>query len=314
MRALTLTSFAGLDGVVLAEVPEPEVSDDAVVVRVHASALGPWDIATTEGLFVAAGGLATFPQTLGWDFAGIITAVGSAVPEWAPGDRVLGFSPQPWSGIGVVADSVAMPPSLLSALPPGLDFVAGAALPVTALTAKLAVQTAAVGAGTAALVIGAAGAVGGCVLELGRDLGAHMIASVSAGDFDAVRHLGASDCVDRAGDVAAQVRQLAPDGVQATIDLVGPAVWDAAMAATADGGRFVTTSPMGLPDSVRDITTVAIGVQPDPESLAALAQRCASGSLTSRVAAVTPLADARVALEAVRNGQGRGKQVLDLGR
>jgi hypothetical protein len=64
MRALTLTRFGGLDGVVLTDVAEPEMPDDAVTVRVHTVALAKWDVTTTEGVFVAMGGMTTFPQVV----------------------------------------------------------------------------------------------------------------------------------------------------------------------------------------------------------------------------------------------------------
>ena len=50
---------------------------------------------------------------------------GPAVTQWKPGDRVLGFSPQPWSGIGAIAERIALPPDLIAALPAGLDFTQG---------------------------------------------------------------------------------------------------------------------------------------------------------------------------------------------
>ena len=221
MRALTLTSFGGLDSVLLTDVAEPEMPDDAVTVRVHAVALAPWDVGTTEGAFVAMGGMTTFPQVLGWDFAGVIASAGSAVTDWQPGDRVLGFSPQPWTEIGVLADLVVLPPSLIAALPAELDFIAAATLPVTSLTAQQIVDAGGLQGGTTALVIGAAGNVGGVVVQLGRARGARMIASVGTADFGHVRDLGAADAVDRAGDVAAQVRDLAPKGADVTIDLAG---------------------------------------------------------------------------------------------
>jgi len=315
MRALTLTSFGGLDGVVLTDVAEPEMPDDAVTVRVHAVALAKWDVTTTEGVFVAMGGMTTFPQVLGWDFAGVISSAGSSVAGWEPGDRVLGFSPQPWTGIGVIAELVVLPPSMIAALPAELDFIAGATLPVTSLTAQQIVDASGLRDGTAALVIGAAGAVGGVVVQLGRDRGARMIASVGSADFGRVRDLGAADAVDRAGDVAAQVKDLVPEGVDVTIDLVGPAVWQSALAATRTGGRLITTSgPGSLPDVERGITALPVKVQPDAASLTSLAERYANRSLTmtTTVAGVFPLPRARQALEAVSRGKGREKYVLDL--
>ena len=315
MRALTLTSFGGLDGVVLTDVAEPEMPDDAVTVRVHAVALAKWDVTTTEGVFVAMGGMTTFPQVLGWDFAGVISSAGSSVAGWEPGDRVLGFSPQPWTGIGVIAELVVLPPSMIAALPAELDFIAGATLPVTCLTAQQIVDAGGLRDGTAALVIGAAGAVGGVVVQLGRDRGARMIASAGSADFGRVRDLGAADAVDRAGDVAAQVKDLVPEGVDVTIDLVGPAVWQSALAATRTGGRLITTSgPGSLPDVERGITALPVKVQPDAASLTSLAERYANRSLTmtTTVAGVFPLPRARQALEAVSRGKGREKYVLDL--
>src|SRR5258707_2122738 len=181
MRAITLTSFGGLDGVVLTDVAEPEMPDDAVTVRVHAVALAKWDVTT-------------------------------------------------------------------------------------------------------ALVIGAAGAVGGVVVQLGRDRGARMIASVGSADFGRVRYLGAADAVDRAGDVAAQVKDLVPEGVNVTIDLVGPAVWQSALAATRTGGRLITTAgPGSLPDVERGITALPVKVQPDAASLTSLAERYPKRSLTMKL-------------------------------
>src|SRR5216683_1389627 len=299
MRAITLTNFGGLDGVVLTDVAEPEMPDHAVTVRVHAVALAKWDVTTTEGVFVAMGGMTTFPQVLGWD----------------PGDRVLGFSPQPWTGTGVIAELVVLPPSMIAALPTELDFIAGATLPVTCLTAQQIVDAGGLRDGTAALVIGAAGAVGGVVVQLGRDRGARMIASAGSADFGRVRDLGAADAVDRAGDVAAQVKDLVPEGVDVTIDLVGPAVWQSALAATRTGGRLITTSgPGSLPDVERGITARPVKVQPDAASLTSLAERYANRSLTmtTTVAGVFPLPRARQALEAVSRGKGREKYVLDL--
>jgi NADPH:quinone reductase len=315
MRALTLTSFGGLDGVVLTDVAEPEMPDDAVTVRVHAVALAKWDVTTTEGVFVAMGGMTTFPQVLGWDFAGVISSAGSSVAGWEPGDRVLGFSPQPWTGTGVIAELVVLPPSMIAALPAELDFIAGATLPVTCLTAQQIVDAGGLRDGTAALVIGAAGAVGGVVVQLGRDRGARMIASAGSADFGRVRDLGAADAVDRAGDVAAQVKDLVPEGADVTIDLVGPAVWQSALAATRTGGRLITTSgPGSLPDVDRGITALPVKVQPDAASLTSLAERYANRSLTmtTTVAGVFPLPRARQALEAVSRGKGREKYVLDL--
>src|SRR5271165_2386168 len=85
-----LNSFAGLDGLELAQVPDPVPRDGEQLVKVRAASLGPWDRYSTEGAFVAMGGSSEFPQVQGWDFAG----------QTIDGRRVLGFVPQPWMGVG----------------------------------------------------------------------------------------------------------------------------------------------------------------------------------------------------------------------
>lgn len=81
MRALVLTSFDGPSATRLAEVPDPAPDDDAALVAVQAAGVGAWDLQTTQGAFAGAGGVTTFPQVLGWDFTGTVTAIGARVRD-----------------------------------------------------------------------------------------------------------------------------------------------------------------------------------------------------------------------------------------
>ena len=311
VRAVVLRSFDGLGGVDVSEVDAPVVADDGVLIRVVYAALGPWDVATTHGAFASAGGGNGFPQVLGWDFAGIVESVGGRVSGFAPGERVLGFSPQPWSGIGALAELIAVPAGTIAAVPTGLDLPAAAALPVSGLTAMLTLDTAKVVSVDAVLVVGATGGVGGFVTQLARARGARVIASVAASAADAARQLGASEVVDRDGDLAGQVKALVGPGADVTIDLVGPRVWPAELAATRDGGRFVTTTPAAAPHE-RRITATSVAVQPDPSTLATLAQACAQGQLVSRVARIVPLDQTIDALAVLERARANGKTVVNV--
>src|SRR5580692_7322386 len=142
MRAFVLTGFDGPSATALTEVADPVTGDDSVLVAVQAAGVGAWDAQTSRGAFAGAGGLTTFPQVLGWDFAGTVTRVGTGVTGWQPGDPVLGFSPQPWTGAGAFAEAIAVPASALARRPDGLAVEAAAALPVSILTADLAVRAA----------------------------------------------------------------------------------------------------------------------------------------------------------------------------
>ena len=311
MRALTLNSFDGPDAVTVGDVADPTPADGEAVVTVEAAGVGSWDAISTRGGFAALGGLTTFPQVLGWDFSGTVAEVGPGVTGWTAGDRVFGFSPQPWTGRGVYAEAVALPVELLARIPDGIDATAAAAMPGAILTAQLAVDTAELSAGQTVLVIGATGVVGGFVTQLARAAGAQVIASVSAGQAEEAQRLGASQRVDRAGDVAAQVRSAHPGGVDVLIDFVGPDAWSGALAALRDGGRFVTAVPPATPDE-RGIVASVLGVRPDPGQLTILARRVAAGEIEQRIAEVLPMNSGAEAVRRVEHGGASGKFVLDL--
>jgi NADPH:quinone reductase-like Zn-dependent oxidoreductase len=324
MRAFVLTGFDGPSATALTEVADPVTGDGSVLVAVQAAGVGAWDAQTSRGAFAGAGGLTTFPQVLGWDFAGTVTRVGTGVTDWQPGDPVLGFSPQPWAGAGAFAEAIAVPASALARRPAGLAVEAAAALPVSILTADLAVRAAvpdavlAAGAGTPAaaapsvLILGAVGGVGRLATQLAVAAGAVVIASVAADQAAMAAALGATLVVDRSESVADQV--LSRHGpVDAVIDLVGPAARAGIGAAIKDGGRFVSTVPYGDTPAERAIDSTSIQVLPNGARLAELAALAADGELRIAVGQVIPFAEAARALADVEAGAGPGKVVLDLG-
>lgn len=298
MRAIVLKSFAGVDGLELSEVADPEPADGERLVRVRAASLGPWDLAAADGAFVGAGGSSDFPQVQGWDFAG----------ETVEGDRVLGFVPQPWMSVGALAELISVPAGILTPLPDPLGFAEGSALPVCALTARLLVDAAAVGDGDLVLVTGAAGMVGGFVLQLAAARGARTVAAVRESDVDEARRLGAETTFDTGSGLEAQVRGQWQDGVDACIDTVG--LGADALVCVRDGGAFVTSVPLAVPDPAREIAPQTVQVQPDAEALAELAGRGAAGELTVRVAEVLPFERFRDGYDRLSHGGLHGKIVL----
>jgi NADPH:quinone reductase len=297
MRAVTLTSFSGLEALELADLPEPAPGEGDEVVSVKAVALGPWDLAAADGYFQQLGGSMTFPQIQGWDFSG----------QTADGRRVLGFTAQPWMGVGALAEQIAMPSALLAPLPDGLDWARGAALPVSALTARLLNEAATVSQGDVVLVTGAAGMVGGMAAQLAKARGARVVAAVRESDAAQARGLGAEATVSTGVDLPAEVRQGWPDGIDACLDTIGLA---AALTVVRDGGAFVTTQPTGVPPEQRGISAQAVQVQPDAAALGPLAGQAAGGDLTVRVAATVPLAEFRRGYDLMAQGGVRGKVVV----
>lgn len=298
MRAIVLNSFAGPDGLELAQVPDPTPRDGEQLVTVRAASLGPWDRSSTEGAFAAMGGSSEFPQVQGWDFAG----------ETIDGRRVLGFVPQPWMGVGAFAEQIAVPTAILAPLPEALGFPEGSTLPVCGLTARLLVEAAAVSAGDVVLVTGAAGMVGGFALQLARGRGARVVAAVRERDADVARRLGAETVVGTGTELEAAVRREWQDGVDACVDTVG--LGSRALACVRDGGAFVTSVPEAVPDAARGISPGTVQVQPDADATTELADRAAKGELTLRVAETLPFERFRDAYTRLERGGLPGKLVL----
>jgi NADPH:quinone reductase-like Zn-dependent oxidoreductase len=308
MLAAVLNGFDGPTSVTVAEREEPSAGEDQLLLEVSAAAVGPWDVQSTTGAFVALGGTSEFPQIPGWDFSGVVLEVGSAVSGWQVGDRAFGFSPQPWSGVGVFAERVALPAALLTPMPEQLDPITAATLPVAALTAQLAVDQAQISAGSSVLVIGAVGAVGGFVTQLARSNGARVIASVSESDRERALSLGAAVCVERDGDVAEQTLD-AVGSVDSLIDLVGPAARPSAIGALRPGGRFVTSIPGPLPKLPREASGEILAVQPNDEALQKIAAGVARGDILARIGETLALSDVREAYR-LSSTAGGAKTVL----
>jgi NADPH:quinone reductase-like Zn-dependent oxidoreductase len=300
VRAVVLTSFTGIDGLELSEVPDPVPGDGEQVVHVAAASLGPWDLANASGGFVAMGGSSQFPQVQGWDFAG----------RTEDGTAVMGFVAQPWMGAGALARQISVPGSILTPIPDGLGFPEASGLPVCALTARLLVDAAGVGADDVVLVTGAAGMVGGFAAQLAAGRGAHVEAAVRSADVDDARRLGAERTFDTAGGLEAAIRDEWPDGVDACIDTVGLA--GTGLQCVRDGGAFITSVPTAVPDSAREIAPTTVQVQPDAEALGDLAGRAAAGELTVRIAEVLPIERFHDGFERLAGGGVRGKLVFTL--
>jgi NADPH:quinone reductase-like Zn-dependent oxidoreductase len=298
VRAVVLSSFAGIEGLELSEVPSPTPAEGEELVRVRAASLGPWDLAGANGAFVSIGGSSEFPQVQGWDFAG----------ETVDGRGVMGFVAQPWMGAGAMAEEISVPTAILTALPDSLGFPEASALPVSALTARLLVDAAGVGRGDLVLVSGAAGMVGGFALQLAAGRGARVLAAVRSSDADEAQRLGAEMTFDTAGKIEAAIRSEWPDGVDACIDTIG--LGADGLDCVRDDGAFVTSITVAVPDAARGITPATVQVQPDAAALAELADRAVAGELTVRVGEVLPLERFREGYDRLQQGGLRGKVVL----
>ena len=221
MRAFVLQDFERQPTV--ADIPTPEAGPGQVLVRVRAASVNGIDLSIASGRLQ---GMLEydFPVVLGKDFAGTVEAVGSGVTGFAAGDRVFGVvsDPSPLSSRSF-AEYLAVPAGPnLTRIPEGVDFAAAGVLGLAGTAALQAVDAIAPTAGETVLVSGATGGVGAYAVQLVAARGATVIATAKPGEDAAfVRDLGASHSVDYTGDVAAQVRAIRPNGVDAVLHFAG---------------------------------------------------------------------------------------------
>ena len=235
MRAAIAREYGPPEVLRIEELPAPVLAPGAVRVRVRAAAVNFPDLLLLANRYQVS---APLPFTPGSELAGEVSECGPGVEVFAPGDPVYGATL-----VGAFAEEAVLPAAGLSRIPPGVDFAAAAAFGVAYTTAWGAlVSAAALREGETVLVLGAAGGVGLAAVELGRELGARVIAAASS---EAKRALclakGAAAAIDSAPEgLRERVREAAgPRGAEVVFDPVGGAASEPALRALAQGGRHV---------------------------------------------------------------------------
>jgi NADPH:quinone reductase-like Zn-dependent oxidoreductase len=300
MRAVALHAVPAAPEITDLPTPKPDAGE--VLVRVAAASVNGFDVATTAGMLQ---GMMEhrFPLVLGKDFAGIVEAVGDPTSRLAAGDAVFGVVMKPFLGTGSLAEYVTVSEAHgITTVPDGVSLSDAGALGLAGTAALNAIEALALSDGEPVLIVGATGGVGAIAVQYAAAAGAHVIATARPGtESGFVRELGASDVVDYTGDLAAQVRAIAPDGVPAALHLAG----DGAQVADllAPGGRLASTLGFG-PEALagRKATATAVMANPDPATLGRLAADVAAGRVRVPVTHAYPLQQAPQALRDFADG------------
>ena len=176
------------------DVPEPVLGDHDVLVEVHAAGLNQLDEKIRLGEFKQILPY-KLPQVLGHDVAGVVLQVGPEVRHFKPGDEV--FARPSKDSIGTFAERIAVPEEDLAIKPATISMEEAGSLPLVALTAWQAlVERGSVRPGQKVLIHAGAGGVGSIAIQLAKYLGATVATTVSAGNKDFVRELGADVVID----------------------------------------------------------------------------------------------------------------------
>lgn len=235
MRAVVVHRFMEPSELVVSEAPEPEVQPGTVAVEVRAAGCNFFDILMVKGQYQVK---PPFPFIPGAEIGGVVREVGEGVENFAVGDRVFASS-----GLGGFGEVAVAPATATYHLPKGMSFEEGAALPVIYPTSYAGlVFRADLQAGEDLLVHAAAGGVGIAAVQIGKALGARVIATAGGTEkLDVARRNGADDCIDYGKeDFVERVMELTDGkGADVIYDSVGGDVFDRSLKCIAWNGRLL---------------------------------------------------------------------------
>lgn len=315
MKAAAIEEFGGPEVISVMDLPEPLVGPDIVLIKTAAAGLNPADFKIREGRMTGRYPH-HFPIILGWDVAGVVEAVGPAVTEFKPGDRVCAYARKFCVEHGTYAEYVGVVEESVSPAPASVDLAHAAALPLASLTALQTISALEVISGETVLIHGGSGGVGSYAVQLLAGMGVTVLASTGPEKADYLQSLGAAP-IDRHGDVVRQVQAIAPEGVDAVLDLAGgPEEVRKSLAVMKDGSRvgsILLPPDIGDDGASRGIQGKYVFVRPYGAQLADLAARVDAGSLRINVHQAFPLEEVSEAHRALEAGGHTGKLVLTIG-
>ncbi|MEX5350765.1 NADPH:quinone oxidoreductase family protein [Pseudomonas juntendi] len=322
MKAVLCKTLGPASALVLEEVASPAPKRNEIVLDVHAAGVNFPDTLIIEGKYQFQPPL---PFSPGGEAAGVVAAIGEKAGDFKIGDRVMALT-----GWGAFAEQVAVPFYNVLPIPTTMDFTTAAAFGMAYGTSMHALaQRGQLKAGETLLVLGASGGVGLAAVEIGKAMGARVIAAASnAEKLAAAKAAGADELIDyRQASLRDEIKRLTGDqGVDVVYDPVGGELFEQAVRGLAWNGRmlvvgFASGTIPQLPVNLTLLKGAAvIGVfwgafaQRQPEDNAANFRQLfawhAEGKLKPLVSQTYPLAEAGAAIERLAQRQAVGKLVV----
>ena len=296
MKALQFHTYGGPEVLTVGEAPEPHAGPGQVRIRVRAASVNRIDGKIRAGS--TGQGRPLKGVYLGFDAAGVVDEVGEGVTGVAVGDDVFGLGRATHAELAVLSTWAAKPASV--------DWAVAAAAGVAAETSVRALDLLGVGPGGTLLVDGGAGGVGAVAVQIAVSRGATVIATAGEGNQGYLAEIGATPV--RYGDgLVDRVRAVAPDGVDAVLDVAGKTAPALLASLVPEPAQVVTIANFDPGDSGIRLTT---GGEGDPAAALAEAARLLESSGLVIKVQTFPLERAQEAFAISDSGHGRGKVVL----
>jgi NADPH:quinone reductase-like Zn-dependent oxidoreductase len=308
MRAIQIHQYGGTETLQLDQIDKPEINADDILIQVKSAAINPVDWKIREGYlkeFIPY----KLPTTLGWDVAGIVSEVGTAVTDFKVGDEV--FSRPDISRNGSYADYIAVKADEAVLKSAKLDFAQAAALPLAGITAwQCLVDVAQVQAGQRVLIHAGAGGVGHLAIQIAKAKGAIVVATASAGNQTLLKEFGADQAVDYTK--APLNEQIEP--VDIIVDTLGGEVLSQSWALLKPQGIVVSVVEPPSEELAKEhnVKVAFVFIEPSSRILGELNKLVENDQLTPFIEHRFPLEQIADAHLQSQSGRTRGKIVIDV--
>ncbi len=325
MKAIVCEEFAPIQHLKLLDIDDPTVTPDEVVVNVKAAGVNYPDALVVQGLYQVKPPLPFVP---GFEFAGIVDSVGDGVEGLAVGTRVIGVH----QGYGAYAEKIAVPKQCLMSIPDAVSYADAANLACAHGTAHHALkQRANLHAGETLLVLGAAGGTGIAAVQIGKAMGAKVIAACSSeAKLQVAQENGADVLINYSEQDLRKALKEATNGkgVDVVYDPVGGDAFDQCCRSMARNGRLLVVGfasgripqlPVNLA-LVKEFSVIGVFwgnfIENEPRVYAENIQEMFAWFMDGSIKVVTdevlPLADAAKALQRLMDRTVAGKLVLEI--
>ncbi len=245
MKAVRFSEYGGPEVLEVVEVEEPRAGAAEVRIEVRAAGVNGIDWKLRAGYMREQLPL-SLPAGTGMDAAGVVDEVGETVSDVEVGTAVFG------TGRATLAEYAVL--TSWAAIPEGLSFAEAAGYPIPVETAIRILDQVGVRSGETLLISGAAGGVGSAVVQMARDRGITVIGTASDRNQDYLRSLGATPTTYGDG-LADRVRDLAPDGVDAALDIAGSGIIPELIELTGEPSKVLSIADFSAPEHGAQISS-----------------------------------------------------------
>ncbi|MFG6113962.1 NADP-dependent oxidoreductase [Halobacillus sp. MO56] len=279
MKAIVIDNYGDKEQLKMREIDKPEITDDQVLVELHATSINPIDWKLREGYLKEMLDF-DFPIVLGWDLAGIVTETGKNVTKFNKGDNV--FARPDLTRLGTYAEYAAVDERLLAPMPENITYDEAASVPLAGLTAwQCLVDFSDIKDGDKVLIHAGSGGVGSYAIQLAKQFGAYVATTASGKNEDWVTELGVDRFINYQEEDFSEVLE----DFDIVVDTIGGDAQEKSYDILKEGGKLVSIvqPPEEEKAKERGIKAGFHWLEPDGAQLTKIAELIKTGKVRAVV-------------------------------